>query len=763
MQGRRIDIRGTVQGVGFRPWVWRLAHELGLGGSVHNHAAGVTIKAFGATAALDAFVMRLHREGPPASRIAELSARAIPVEEARTFEIVRSDTAGERRLAIPPDLATCERCVADIFEPTNRRYRYPFTNCTDCGPRYTIARAVPYDRAATSMAPFTMCAECAREYADPRDRRFHAQPNACPACGPQLRFLDGGGAELSDDDPLGEAAEAVAEGQIVAIKGLGGYHLACDATSSATVERLRTRKHREAKPFAVMVRDLAAARALAEIDDATAGLLVSVERPVVLVRRRAATPLAPEVAPDNPLVGLFLPYTPLHHLLLAAVERPLVMTSANLSDEPIAHLDDDALARLGGIADRFLVHDREIVARCDDSVARVVDGKPMVLRRARGWVPAPFPVARRFAQPILALGGDLKNVVAVATGDAVWLGPHVGDLENLLAMGALEDAVRALERLCDVAPAIVAHDLHPGYHATRRAQALPGRHVAVQHHHAHLCAVMGEHQLAGAALGLAWDGTGFGSDGSAWGGELMLVEYKRFRRLATLRPLPLAGADRAIREPWRLALAALDDAFAGAPPPSLTRALPLFAAVDERRIANVRRMIATGVQSPRAHGVGRWFDAVGSLVLGLGESRYEGEVATRWNLAAADGDHGVYPFGVDDGVEPAVLDLRAMVRAIVADVAEGVDAAVISARFHDTLAAAAVGLLVRAADAHGPLPVVLGGGCFANARLAEGIASGLRRVGLAVHLPSRIPPGDGGLALGQALVAAAVTEEEPCA
>lgn len=750
MEGRRIDIRGTVQGVGFRPFVYRLAQDLHVAGRVRNHAAGVTIEAFGDGATLDAFVARLHRDGPPASVILELSSRAIPVERGASFEIVHSDGAGERRLAIPPDLATCARCVAEIFDPRDRRFRYPFTNCTDCGPRFTIARGIPYDRPATTMAPFTMCADCAREYHDPRDRRFHAQPNACPACGPQLRFLDGDGALLVAGDALAATAAALRDGLVVAIKGLGGYHLACDATSDATVARLRARKHREAKPLAVMVRDLDRARSLAVVDDEAARLLVSVERPIVLVPRRRSAPLATAVAPDHPWLGLFLPYTPLHHLLLAEVDRPLVMTSANLSDEPIAYRDDDARARLRGIADRFLVHDRPIAARCDDSVARVVDGKPMVLRRARGFVPAPFPVARRFARPILALGGDLKNVVGVASGDAVWLGPHVGDLENVDALEAHQQSADWLQRLLAVAPDIVAHDLHPGYHSTRLAQTLPGRRIAVQHHHAHLAAVMGEHRLDGPALGLAWDGTGFGSDGSAWGGELLRVEYARFKRLATFRPLGLAGGDRAIREPWRLALAALDDAFPDGAP--LSR-LPLFGAIDERRVAVVRQMIASGVQTARAHGVGRWFDAVGSLLLGLDRSRYEGEVAMRLDGVARAGDHGRYPYALDGGE----LDLRPTVRALVEELLGGDDASRIAARFHDTLIAAAVEMLARAGER---LPVVLGGGCFQNARLAEGIASGARRAGFDVYLPSRVPPGDGGLALGQALVADAITRED---
>ncbi len=745
-------LTGTVQGVGFRPFVHRLACALGLTGRVHNDAAGVTVEAFGPPAALEALARRLREEHPPAAAVETLEARPLPFEALPGFEIVESHASTERRVALPPDLATCPACAAEVADPADRRYRYPFTNCTGCGPRFTIALGVPYDRPATTMAGFTMCPACAAEYADPADRRFHAQPNACPACGPRLRLCTPDGAEVPGD-ALALAAAALRAGQVLAVKGIGGFHLCCDATSEAAVALLRARKRREEKPLAVMVADLAAARALAEPGDAEAALLASVERPIVLVRRREGAGLAAGVAPDGPLVGLLLPYAPLHHLLLAGVGRPLVMTSGNLSEEPIAFEDGEALSRLGGLADLFLLHDRPIASRCDDSVARVVAGRPLVMRRARGWVPRPVRTRHRFRAPVLGAGAQLKNTFCLARGDEATLGPHVGDLDDLTTYAAYEAAVARLESFLALRPEVLACDLHPLYLSGRYARERAAREglalVEVQHHHAHAAAAMAEHGLAGPVLALTWDGTGLGTDGSAWGGELLLAEAARFERLATLRPLPLAGGDQAVRQPWRLALAALLDAFDGAPP--LER-LPLFQGVAPAELAVVRRMLAGGVSSPLAHGVGRAFDAAGALALGRGVARYEGQVALALENAAGDlGQADAYPFDLAEGAV-AELDLRPLWRALAADLQARAHPALVSARFHAALAAGGAALVRRAALTHGRLPVVLTGGCFQNARLAEGI---LRELSgdFAVYTHSQVPPGDGGLSLGQALVA----------
>ena len=754
----RITIRGTVQGVGMRPFVYRVARAEGVAGRVRNDARGVTIEAFGDPCALERFLGRLRAERPPASRFDEVVCEPIAPEPAREFLIVESEAAGAAgpRVSIPADLATCPDCLRELLDPRDRRHRYPFTNCTNCGPRFTLARGVPYDRALTTMAPFELCAACRREYQDPLDRRFHAEPNACPVCGPHLTLLAPDGRVLAERDAaLVEAGRALARGEVVAVKGIGGFHLACDAGSSAAVARLRQRKHREEKPLAVMARDLAEAERLAILSGEERALLAAVERPIVLSERRAGAPVAPEVAPDTPLIGLLLPYSPLHHLLLAEAGRPLVMTSGNLSEEPIAYRDDEARARLAGIADLLLVHDREIETRADDSVAKVVRGRPLLLRRSRGYTPRALPVRTPFARPTLACGAHLKNTFCLGVGDAAHLGPHIGDLENLETLESFEGAVARMERFLRTRPELLAHDLHPDYVSTRyaleraRAEGIPA--VAVQHHHAHAAAAMAEHGLEGPVLALAWDGTGLGEDGAAWGGELLLASYQRFERLATFRPVPLAGGDRAIREPWRVALAALDDAFDGAPP---LDALALFRHVPADQVRVVRRMIAERFNTPGAHGAGRAFDAVGALALARPRARYEGQVAMALDAAADPAEGGRYSYHLDTSTLPWQLDLRPLLREVVRDLVERRPAGVVAARFHNALVAAAAELVRLAAARHGERPVVLTGGCFANARLAEGVHGALSP-GFPVYLHGLVPPGDGGIALGQALVASA--------
>jgi len=752
-RGRHIEIRGVVQGVGFRPCVYRLATEEGLGGYVRNDATGVTIEAFGSEEAIEVFMRRLEDSPPPAAVIGEVRSWAIQADAVGAFSIVHSQETAERRVSIPPDLATCPECVSEIFNPADRRYRYPFTNCTNCGPRFTITRDMPYDRPATTMAAFRMCPACQREYDDVADRRFHAQPNACPICGPRLELIAPDGHVPAHADPIGAVAAALTAGRVVAIKGLGGFHLACDATSPEAVQRLRVRKRRDEKPFAVMVKDLAQAAEIAVLAEDERRLLASVERPIVLATRRAGRGLAPEVAPNNPLVGVMLPYTPLHHLLMHEVRRPLVMTSANLSEEPLAYRNDEALRRLAGIADLFLVHDREIETRCDDSVARVIAGRPVVLRRARGHVPRSIPVSPPFEVPVLACGGLLKNTFCIGTGDAAYLGPHIGDLENLETYRSFEESIARMERFLHVAPTVIAHDLHPEYMSTTYALARPEQiTIGVQHHHAHVVSAMAEHGLPGPVIGVAYDGTGYGTDGTAWGGEVLVTRHETFERVATLRPVPLAGADAAIRHPWRIALALLEDAFDGDVP---LDGLRLFSAVSPGDVAVVHRMLATRFRSPLAHGAGRYFDGVGSLVLARPDSRYEGQIALEWNGVADPSETGRYGYAIDRRQSPWQIDLRPMIRDVVCDLRRGVSAAAISARFHNTMTVASAEAVRETARLHGSLPVVLTGGCFQNARLAERLAGELAS-GFTVHLHRHVPPGDGGLALGQAVVAAAI-------
>jgi hydrogenase maturation protein HypF len=736
-----------------RPWVYRLATEGGVAGRVRNDAAGVTIDAFGPPDVLDNFLHRLASDPPTAADIRELYAEAIPPEAVDAFSIVESVRTPDRRIAIPPDLATCPACLREIADPADRRYRYPFTNCTNCGPRFTIARDAPYDRAATTMTSFTMCDACRAEYENVEDRRFHAQPNACPACGPALALATPQRVLLDSQDPIAAVASALRLGGIVALKGLGGFHLACDATDADAIERLRLRKRRDAKPFAVMVGTIRDAIGIAELTDADERLLTSVERPIVLVRRRERSVLAPNVSPDNPLVGLLLPYTPLHHLLMSDVARPLVMTSGNLSEEPLAYRNDEALQRLGSIADLFLLHNRDIEAPCDDSVARIIAGRPTVLRRARGYVPGSIAVPAPFARPVLACGALLKNTFCIGHRDRAYLGPHVGDLENVDTFQAYQDSIARFERFLRVVPEIVAHDMHPDLMSTTYALARTGcTRIAVQHHHAHIVSAMAEHGLTAPVIGVAYDGSGYGPDGTAWGGEVMLARYDTFERIATLRGIRLAGGDAAIRQPWRIALALLEDAFDGHPP---LEALRWLSGRPSQDLVIVRQMIASGVCSPTAHGAGRYFDGIGALVLKRPDARYEGQIAMAWNGIAEPSERRLYAYEINRRHSPWTIDLRPMVREIVRDVLANEPAPIISARFHNTMTAATAEVVRAAVRHHGRLPIVLTGGCFQNPRLAESLAGHLA-AHVSVYLHRRVPPGDGGIALGQAVVAEAM-------
>jgi hydrogenase maturation protein HypF len=721
----RARVQGTVQGVGFRPYVFRLAGELGLGGWVRNDERGVLLEAEGETAAVERFLARLAVEAPPLARVESVASDVVTPTGERGFAIVASERGGVATVPVAADAATCEACLRELFDPGDRRHRYPFINCTDCGPRFTIVRDVPYDRARTTMAGFVMCEACRAEYEDPANRRFHAEPNACPVCGPAVRLVGS-----SADDPVRAAADWLRAGAIVAVKGLGGYHLACRADDEDAVAALRARKHREEKPFALMGADLQAARALVALAPADEAALLSPARPIVLARRRADAAVAAAVAPRSPDLGVMLPYTPLHHLLLADAGTTLVMTSGNVSDEPIAYVDEEARERLAPIADLFLVHDRPIHMRTDDSVVRA--GRP--LRRSRGFVPGALtlPVS---APPLLGCGAELKSAFCLARGGRAWVGHHIGDLRTWETLRSFREGIAHFERLFEVAPEVVAHDLHPDYLATTYALEREGvEHVGVQHHHAHLAACLAEHGCdpTHPALGAIYDGTGYGSDGTAWGGELLAGDLRSFERAGHLWPVRLPGGDRAAREPWRMACAWLVAAELDVP----------------EEWETVARMARSGVAAPLTTSAGRLFDAVSALCGVRTHTTYEGQAAAELEGVADASERGAYPLPFADGV----LDARETIRAIVVDLAAGARPDAVSARFHRALANGTARACAELAAAG---TVVLSGGVFQNRLLLEWTIAALEDAGLRVLVPRALPANDGGIAYGQAAVAAA--------
>jgi hydrogenase maturation protein HypF len=776
LPGERLRVRGQVQGVGFRPTVWRIARELGLDGDVRNDGEGVLIRLFAPAPRVDDFCRRLRVECPPLARIDALERAPIEARPRRAgFHIVES-AATEVRTGVVPDAATCPACRAEIADPADRRYRYPFTNCTHCGPRLTIVRAIPYDRANTSMSVFPMCEACAAEYADPADRRFHAQPNACPACGPRLWLEDAqrrvwDPAALGARDAVEAAARLLAQGRIVALKGIGGFHLACDAANGAAVDELRRRKRRFHKPFALMAGDLDRLRNYAQVGDAEACLLESPAAPIVLLDPAPDAPkLAEGIAPGQVALGWMLPYSPLHHLLLADWVRlgggPLVMTSGNLSDEPQCIDNADAHGRLAQIADALLLHDRAIVNRVDDSVVRVMDGAPRLIRRARGYAPDAIRLPEGFADApaLLAVGGELKNTVCLLRDGQAVLSQHLGDLEDALT-------AEQFERTVDLYTAIFAHrperlvaDLHPDYRSTRYARDRARREGlpldTVQHHHGHIASVLADSGWpldGGAVLGVALDGLGFGEDGTIWGGEFLLADYAVYRRLGRLRPAALPGGAKAILEPWRNAYAQIAATFGWEDFAERWLSLELTAWLRAQPLDMLQTMLARRINSPDSSSCGRLFDAV-AAVLGIRREgiSYEGQAAIELETlaAAAPRDAGGYPFAISRG-EWAELDPAPMWTALFDDLAAGVAPAVIAARFHHGLAEAVAGLAAELASGHGTDTVALSGGVLQNRLLFEALAGKLRGAGLRVLSHRQVPANDGGLSLGQAVVAAA--------
>jgi hydrogenase maturation protein HypF len=751
----RVCVRGVVQGVGFRPFVYTAAASLGLSGCVRNDSSGAIIEVEGDASGIDDFLHRLHAGPPPLAIIESIVTEQIPVVGGTAFTIADTSRSGTGRTLVSPDVAMCADCAAELRDPTNRRYRHPFVNCTNCGPRFTIIGSLPYDRATTTMAAFEMCAECAREYADPADRRFHAQPVCCPACGPQLRYLTPGHDVAHREDGLSAARALLRDGGVLAVKGVGGYHLACDARDTAAVEELRRRKRRGDKPFAVMVPDLPTARRIADVDEPARRLLTGPQRPIVLLPRLSDSGVADSVAPCNPDLGVMVAYAPLHVLLFGLPgDEPgpdvLVMTSGNLGGEPICYDDDDAVARLADLADGWLMHDRAILVPCDDSVIRVVEGAELPIRRSRGYAPLPVALPVRLP-PTLAVGADLKNTMAVADGRYAWLSQHIGDMDDLATLAAFDSAQRHLRALTGVDPDVLVADAHPLYRSThwahRNADGRPVR--TVQHHHAHIAAVMAEHGYDGSeqVVGFAFDGTGYGSDAAVWGGEVLLANYKGYQRLAQLKYVPLAGGDVSVLRPYRMALAHLWAAGIAWDPD-----LPPVAACppEERKV--LAHQLETGLGCVPTSSMGRLFDAVSALAGVRQVVAYEAQAAIEFEGLSRGIDCGTtaYAFGIDHRGPTALIDPAPVLKAVIRDRRADVPAGLIGARFHHAVAGLIVDIAEGERDAS--QTVALSGGVFQNALLLRLALNGLRNKGFEVITHRRVPPNDGGIALGQLLV-----------
>jgi hydrogenase maturation protein HypF len=767
-------IRGAVQGVGFRPFVYRLATELKLPGWVSNTSEGVFIEAEGAKGVLDQFVLRLQNDKPPRAFIQSFEFSFLDALGYSSFEIKESDGAGSKTALILPDIATCPECLSEMFDPGNRRFLYPFTNCTNCGPRFSIIESLPYDRANTSMKRFIMCPDCQREYDDPNDRRFHAQPTACPVCGPSLELWNEEGKAIARrHDALLGAEEAIRAGKIAAVKGLGGFHLMVDARSDEAVRRLRERKHREEKPLALMFPSVEAILEECVVSDFERRLLLSPESPIVLLERKdnrelygklvSTLRLADSVAPSNPNFGIMLPYTPLHHMLMADLGHPVIATSGNLSDEPICIDEREALRRLSGIADVFLVHDRPIVRHIDDSIVRVIMGRELVMRRARGYAPLPVQLPEAVSEPILAVGAHLKNTIALAVGRNAFVSQHIGDLETRQSLEAFRRVVADFQSMYEATPALVACDMHPDYFSTEEGRAMGPDVVEVQHHHAHVMSCMTENQLEGEVLGVPWDGTGFGTDGTVWGGEFLISRGVGFERFASFRPFRLPGGEKAIKEPRRSAAGLLYELFGEEFLQHKDNlSLSEFTVAE---LSVVHQMLKRGVNAPLTSSVGRLFDAVASIIGLRQRNTFEGQAALELEFAlSGEMSEQTYRCDVMDApIDPQetnsvrdpmrharmMVDWARMVREIMVDVHKLLPRSLITKKFHNAL----VGVIVEVAKKAGLERVVLSGGCFQNKFLTERTVRQLRREGFQPYWHQRVPPNDGGISLGQVHVA----------
>ncbi len=782
---RHIEVSGIVQGVGFRPYIYRLATERRLAGTIRNTPSGVAVEVEGPWESVEDFVLSMRTEPPPLAHITDLSIRDVPCRDAHEFHIVATQHGQAVRTLISPDVATCDACLRELLDPSDRRYRYPFINCTNCGPRFTITRNIPYDRPHTSMSVFPMCPACQAEYDDPLNRRFHAQPNACWDCGPRLELWDHAGTQIRHGDPITQAVSALKAGFIVAVKGLGGFHLAVDATNISAVSLLRERKRRVEKPFAIMVPSLAQAQEFCELSVAEAEVLESIQRPIVLLRRKDKSLVPDQIAPFNRDLGVFLPYTPLHRLLFVEGEfKALVMTSGNLSEEPIAIDNDEARTRLNGLADYFLVHNRDILLRCDDSVVRVpadedfaasVAVAPLTsrsktmnrkdrrerqsvgtvhqLRRSRGFVPVPIFLQREIPA-ILAVGGELKNTICLTKGEHAFLSQHIGDLENLESHRFFKEAIEHLKNILEIKPEIVAYDLHPDYFSTKWALEQRGmRAVGVQHHHAHIASCMAENKLDGDVIGIALDGTGYGTDGNIWGGEVLIANYQNFQRAAYFEYIPMPGGAAAIREPWRMAIGYLTHHFGR---DFLKFKLPFLNKTSESQLELLLAIIARKVNCPLTSSCGRLFDAVASLAGIRSKVDYEAQAAIELEMAIEQScSDEIYPFEtIVTENATQIVSTRPLFEALLGDLKSNVSTATISARFHNGLVHLFDGLANMTREQTGLDRVCLSGGTFNNVYLSERLSAQLRSRGFKVFRQQQVPAGDGGLSLGQAMVAA---------
>ena len=755
----RIQITGTVQGVGFRPFVYNLAKKYNLNGFCQNDSRGVLIEVQGEL--IDRFIEEIKTSPPPLSRIEELTSRVLVDGEAYKDFIIRESVSHEGNFTfVSPDIATCQDCLKELFDPMDRRYHYPFINCTNCGPRYSITKDIPYDRSKTTMDCFTMCEACENEYHDPANRRFHAQPNACPVCGPQLMLLNNEGFAVQTQDPISTVCTLLHDGKIVAVKGLGGYHIACDALNSKSVSLLRKRKYREDKPFAVMMESIETVNKFCFVNVKEETFLLSIQRPIVLLRKKSDCAIPHDIAPDNLYLGVMLPYTPLHHLIIKESGLPLVMTSGNVSDEPIAYKDTEALERLKGIADYFLVHDRDIFMRCDDSVVKVVEDNEMIIRRSRGYAPFPVRLQYSFPKPVLACGAFLKNTFCLARGNHAFLSHHIGDLENTETMNSYETAIEHYKRLFSIEPEVIAYDLHPEYLSTKYALAQRDDmfKIGVQHHHAHIVSCMAENGIHDKVIGVVFDGLGYGDDGNFWGGEFFIADLSGYQRAGHLDYVPMPGGEQAIKEPWRMAISYLHHMYGNDIHLLRLFNTPKFIQEKNDTLEILIKMLSRKINSPLTSSMGRLFDGVASLLDLQHSVNYEGQAAVKLESIADEHIVEHYPFDIDVSVGarcsvPIIIQWQPVIKHIIEDMHHRIASPVISARFHNSIVEMVVQVCTMLRNSKGINDVVLSGGVFQNNFLLSRLVKKLKLQGFTVYSHKKVPCNDGGLSLGQAVIA----------